>query len=377
MTDILFKKISEYAKKIGFDEVKVAKFEDFNFYTNNFRDFLKNEYHGEMSWMKEKSFMRENPKNIWNEAKSAIVLGLNYGPSKNPIEEISNTSKGYISVYARRKDYHKTIKSKLKDLGRYITNISDLKIKVFVDTAPIMEKPLAEISSLGWIGKHTNLVSRKFGSWLLLGIILTNHNFKKSTEKASNSCGSCNACNIACPTNAFVSQFKLDARKCISYLTIEHKTHIAMEYRKAIGNRIFGCDDCLAVCPWNKFAKKHSEAKLNIKQNLVMPPLKFLIKMEEEEFRSSFSGTPLRRLSYVRFLRNILIAIGNSGDQSLVSEILIKLDNNNSLVRAMAIWALSKLSKDDFKKEKKRRYDLEKDTYVKNEWKLDIDNDCM
>ena len=233
--------------------------------------------------------------------KSALVFGLNYGPSRCPLKEIKNKKTGYISIYARRKDYHKVIKSKLKSIGRFICSNSDIQIKVFVDTAPIMEKPLAELSDMGWIGKHTNLVSKEFGSWLFLGIILTNYNFNSIVNDNKNNCGTCKACNEACPTNAFINPYKLDARKCISYLTIEHKTHINREYRTLIGNRVFGCDDCLAVCPWNKFAKSHSDIKLNIQSNLVLQPLKKLVSLNEQNIEKCFQALQLEDLDIIDF----------------------------------------------------------------------------
>ena len=372
MPNNLFTKIESYSKSLGFQEVKVTNFDGFSTYSKNLQEFIKKNFYGEMSWIKEKAKIRENPKNIWHEAKSALVFGLNYGPSRCPLKEIKNKKTGYISIYARRKDYHKVIKSKLKSIGRFICSNSDIQIKVFVDTAPIMEKPLAELSDMGWIGKHTNLVSKQFGSWLFLGIILTNYNFNSIVNDNKNNCGTCKACVEACPTNAFINPYKLDARKCISYLTIEHKTHINREYRTLIGNRVFGCDDCLAVCPWNKFAKSHSDIKLNIQSNLVLQPLKKLVSLNEQKYRKMFSGTPVRRLGYNRFLRNILIAIGNSGDSSLIDYTVSKLEHSNSLVRSMAIWALSKLSKDRFQFEKKARLHKEKDFYAREEWEEGI-----
>ncbi len=370
MTKTIFNKIEEYSKSIGFEEVSLTDFSELNFYKKNLKEFIKKKYYGEMNWLKEKVKIREHPQRMWSEAKSALVFGLNYGPQKNPLLEIEDFKSGYISIYARRKDYHKVLKSKLKKVGRYISSISDIKIKVFVDTAPLMEKPLAEKASIGWIGKHTNLVSKEYGSWLFLGVILTNYKFKTTKLNLKRSCGTCNACNKICPTNAFVAPYKLDARKCISYLTIEHKTHIDIEYRESIGNRIFGCDDCLAICPWNKFAKNYSDLKIKINKNLELPSLKMLITLDEKKFRERFAGTPIRRLGYLRFLRNTLIAVGNSKDKYLINEVIEKLDHASILVRAMAIWALYKLSPLDFIQEKHKRLHLEKDHSVKNEWKL-------
>ncbi len=376
MTDIFFNKIEKYSKSLGFQDINVTDFNDFSIYSKNLKEFIKNKFYGEMNWLEEKSVLRENPKNIWGEAKSALVFGLNYGPSKNPLSEIKKKNTGYISIYARRKDYHKVVKAKLKNIARFISVNSEVKVKVFVDTAPIMEKPLAELANIGWIGKHTNLVSKKYGSWLFLGIILTNYNFNNSGIKKKNNCGTCKACNEICPTNAFISPYKLDARKCISYLTIEHKTHIEKKYRNLIGNRIFGCDDCLAVCPWNKFAKTYTDIKLDINSNLVLQPLKNLVTLDEKSFRKKFAGTPIRRLGHDRFLRNILIAVGNSGDKSLIDFTVSKLEHNSTLVRAMAVWALYKLSKSRFSEEKKLRLKKEKNIRVREEWKGEHSNDC-
>ena len=371
MTEIILKKIEEYARSVGFQEIKVTELSKMNFYTSNLKEFIKNKFYGDMIWMKKKAKIREHPKNMWNEAKSSLVFGLNYGPNYNPLFETKDVNKGYISIYARRKDYHKVIKSKLKAVSRFIEGISDIKIKVYVDTAPLMEKPLAEKANIGWIGKHTNLVSRNYGSWLFLGIILTNYNFKQSKKTIKSNCGTCKECNNICPTSAFISPYKLDARKCISYLTIEHKSHIDLEFRDAIGNRIFGCDDCLAVCPWNKFAKQYSDINMCIDNKLTLPSLKVLIKIDDRTFRNMFAGTPIRRTGYIRFLRNILIAVGNSDDISLVNSVIKKLDNPNALVRSMAVWALFKLSKKKFIEEKRKRFFIEKDDCVKKEWELE------
>ena len=370
MNEYTLKKIEYYSKSIGFQDVSVAKLNELSFYSNNLQEFIKNEYYGEMTWMKEKAKVREHPNNMWKEAKSALVFELNYGPSYNPLPETESIDRGYISIYARRKDYHKVFKKKLKKIARFIVSISDIKVKVFVDTAPLMEKPLAEKASVGWIGKHTNLVSKKYGSWLFLGIILTDYNFATKQKKIQNSCGTCNACNNICPTNAFISPYKLDARKCISYLTIEHKSHIESQYRQSIGNRIFGCDDCLAICPWNKFAKINSDIEININNKLTLPPLSELIDLDENKFKEIFAGTPIRRLGYERFIRNALIAAGNSKEKALIENIIKKLDHESALIRCMAVWALYKLSTKDFLQERQKRLSEEKDINVQNEWKL-------
>jgi epoxyqueuosine reductase len=320
-----------------------------------------------MSWLKNNLEVRSNPKNIWNDARSAIILGINYSPGYNPLFELKNQNKAYLSVYSRRRDYHKVIKSKLKALAAFIKHIVKTEVKVFVDTAPLMEKPLANLAGLGWQGKHTNLVSRKFGSWLFLGVILTNLDLDMK-NKIKGSCGSCSSCITVCPTKAIIKPYVLDARKCISYLTIEHKTHISKKFRRKMGNRIFGCDDCLAVCPWNKFAKKYKEIKLNLIKKLNLPDLKTFLKFQENDFKDYFLGTPIRRLGYDRFMRNVLIAAGNSKEPKLVNYIIDKLNNDNELVRAMAVWAMYCLDKNKFFVEKTKRYHGEKSIEVRKEW---------
>ena len=359
--------IKAKSAELGFDEFGITDLQNFEFNCSKIKEFVNNNYHGEMYWMKNKLEIRSDPKNIWNEAKSAIVLGINYGPESNPLNDLKKIKRGYISIYSRRRDYHKIIKSKLKALARYVQKIEPSKVKVFVDTAPLMEKPLASAAGLGWQGKHTNLVSRKYGSWLFLGVILTNIHFRNKKKIKSN-CGSCSKCIDVCPTQAIIKPYSLDARRCISYLTIEHKTHIKKDFRKKIGNRIFGCDDCLAVCPWNKFAKKYSDIKLSYIKKLHMPNLKVFLSFSENDFIIYFIGTPIRRLGYNRFMRNVLIAAANSRDLSLIYEVLKKLDSRNEFIRAMAVWALFCLSKSRFLSEKKKRLDTEEFYYVRQEW---------
>ena len=359
--------IKTKSTELGFEEFGITDLENFEFNSSKIKEFINNNYHGEMYWMKDKIEIRSDPKNIWKEAKSAIVLGINYGPESNPLNDLKKIKRGYISIYSRRKDYHKIIKSKLKVLARHIQKIEPSKVKVFVDTAPLMEKPLASAAGLGWQGKHTNLVSRKYGSWLFLGIILTNIYFRNKIKKKSN-CGTCSKCIDVCPTRAIVKPYSLDARRCISYLTIEHKTHIKKDFRKKIGNRIFGCDDCLAVCPWNKFAKKYKDIKLSYIKKLDMPNLKIFLSFSENDFIIYFIGTPIRRLGYNRFMRNVLIAVANSKDLTLIDDVLKKLDSRNEFIRAMAVWALYCLSKSRFLLEKKKRLDTEEFYYVRQEW---------
>ena len=364
---LFFDEIKSKSLELGFDEFGITDLENFEFNSLKIKEFVKNKQHGEMNWFKDKLEIRRNPKNIWTDAKSAIVLGINYGPETNPLKELTKINKGYISIYSRRRDYHKVIKSKLKELAKFIQKIKPTEVKVFVDTAPLMEKPLASAAGLGWQGKHTNLVSRKYGSWLFLGVILTNIYFKNK-KNINSRCGSCKKCISICPTNAIVKPYSLDARRCISYLTIEHKTHIKREFRIEIGNRIFGCDDCLAVCPWNKFAKKYSDLKLKFIKKLNLPSLEMFLNFEECEYRSYFVGTPIRRLGYNRFMRNVLIAVANSRNSNLINSVLQQLDSNSDIIRAMAIWALFCLSKSRFFLEKSKRFNSERISEVKQEW---------
>ncbi|MGF7158933.1 epoxyqueuosine reductase [Rhodoligotrophos appendicifer] len=298
--------------------------------------------HGDMEWMKETEERRGHPQVLWPEIRSLIMLGKNYGPREDPLHRLAERSHGVISVYAMGSDYHELIKKRLKAVARPIARETGAGVKVFVDTAPLMEKPLAEAAGLGWQGKHTNLVSRGFGSWLFLGAVATSAEIEPDVGEIDH-CGSCRSCLDICPTNAFPAPYQLDARRCISYLTIEHKGHIPAEFRTAIGNRIFGCDDCLAVCPWNKFAQLASDTKLQAREALAQPRLEDLARLDDERFRELFTGTPVRRAGRDRFVRNVLIAIGNSGDRDLVTAARERLSDASSLVRAMAVWALRRL----------------------------------
>jgi epoxyqueuosine reductase len=274
------------------------------------------------------------------------MLALNYGPAVDPLVALKRKERGAISVYARNRDYHEVVKGKLKTLAAWLVAAARpqaVEVKVFVDTAPVMEKPLAAAAGLGWQGKHTNLVSREFGSWLFLGAIFTDLELP-ADERERDHCGSCRACLDVCPTAAFPAPYKLDARRCISYLTIEHKGTIARELRPLIGNRIYGCDDCLAVCPWNKFARVGGEAKLAGRDELAAPPLAELAALDDAGFRARFAGGPIKRIGRVRFLRNVMIAIGNSGDRSLIAAARKGIEADSPLVRAMAVWALGRLA---------------------------------
>ena len=322
-----------------------------------------------MTWMEETQERRADPRILWQDVRSIIVLGMNYGPQEDPLVTLARKDCANISVYARHRDYHDIIKGKLKMLASWlIAQKGEGDVKVFVDTAPVMEKPLAQAAGLGWQGRHTNLVSRDFGSWLFLGTIFTTLELQPD-ETEPDHCGTCRACLDACPTNAFPAPYKLDARRCISYLTIEHKGQIAEEFRKPMGNRIYGCDDCLAACPWNKFAQSAREAKLIARDELNAPKLADLIKLDDAAFRAFFAGSPVKRIGHARFLRNLLIAIGNSSDTSLLPYVQQHITHESPLVRGMAAWAAAQLlPRDQFIKLAIAQLAQEIDADVRSEW---------
>jgi epoxyqueuosine reductase len=300
--------------------------------------------------------------------RSIVMLGVNYGPDEDPLVVLEQRTSGAISVYARGDDYHELIKKRLKTLARWLVAASGCEVKVFVDTAAVMEKPLAQAAGLGWQGKHTNLVSRQFGSWLFLGAIFTTLDLPRD-EAEPDHCGSCRACLDICPTSAFPAPYKLDARRCISYLTIESRGPIPPEFRKAIGNRIYGCDDCLAVCPWNKFAQEGHEAKLAARDELRAPSLAELARLDDASFRARFTKSPVKRIGRDRFVRNVLIAIGNSNDAALAEAAERLLDDNSPLVRGAAVWALAQLlGREEFEDRAARAMDAEPDAAVRAEW---------
>jgi epoxyqueuosine reductase len=304
--------------------------------------FLADGAHGDMVWMATTAERRASPLAMWPDVRSVIMLGMNYGPDEDPLAILKRSTRGAISSYAKGEDYHELIKSRLKELARWLTQHAGGGVKVFVDTAAVMEKPLAGKAGLGWQGKHTNLVSREFGSWLFLGSIFTTLALP-ADEEGADSCGTCRACLDICPTAAFPEPYRLNARRCISYLTIEHKGPIPREFRAAMGNRIYGCDDCLAVCPWNKFAVAGREAKLAAREDLRAPALAELSRLDDAQFRVKFARTSIKRSGRDRFVRNVLIAIGNSGDAALAAEAQRLLDDASPLVRGAAVWALSRL----------------------------------
>jgi epoxyqueuosine reductase len=322
-----------------------------------------------MEWMAATQARRADPRKLWPEVRSIIIVGMNYGPAADPLASLADKSAASISVYARNRDYHELVKGRLKLLGGWLgAQAKGAKIKVFVDTAPVMEKPLAEAAGIGFAGKHSNLVSRQHGSWLFLGEIFTDLPLAPD-EPEKNHCGTCQRCIDICPTAAFPRPFVLDARRCISYLTIENKGPIDRELRPLMGNRIFGCDDCLAVCPWNKFAVAAREAKLQARADLCAPKLADLLRLEEAQFRVHFAGSPVKRIGHERFLRNVLIAAGNSGDPALGPLVAEKLECPAALVRAMAVWALSRLVSLDVLLEIERRSRPgERDEMVIAEW---------
>lgn len=308
--------------------------------------FLDAGAHGEMEWLADNPARRADPKVMWQDVRSVIMLGMNYGPDENPMAILKERSSAAISVYARGDDYHDLIKKRLKQLARWLIAEAGGEVKVFVDTAAVMEKPLASAAGLGWQGKHTNMVSRDFGSWLFLGAIFTTLELPRDAP-ITDRCGSCRSCLDSCPTSAFIAPYRLDARRCISYLTIEHKGPIPHEFRKAMGNRIYGCDDCLAACPWNKFAQEGREAKLAARDELRAPTLAELSKLDDPAFRALFTKSPVKRIGRNRFLRNVLIAIGNSGDAALIDDAKRLLSDDSPLVRGAAVWALKQLMASD------------------------------
>ncbi|PVE25864.1 tRNA epoxyqueuosine(34) reductase QueG [Microvirga sp. KLBC 81] len=358
----------ERAKQIGFDTIRIAAPDSIPLAPERLKAWLKAGHHGSMDWMVETAERRADPRTLWPEVRSIILLGVNYGPTSDPLAALSKKDCGSISIYARNRDYHDVIKGKLKEIAGFFAARASSDVKVFVDTAPVMEKPLAEAAGLGFQGKHTVIVSREFGNWLFLGAIFTTAELP-ADEPERNHCGSCRRCLDVCPTNAFPAPFQLDARRCISYLTIEYKGHIPEELRPGIGNRIFGCDDCLAVCPWNKFAQASREVKLMQRDDLAALPLSELARLDDPSFRTRFSGTPIKRTGRDRFIRNVLIAIGNSGDAALADEAVRLLDDPSPLVRAMAVWALGRLLPHEaIVPLSAERFEHESDADVRREW---------
>ena len=335
--------IRERAAELGFDACRFASAAEPWNAGERLAHFVEAGRHGDMGWMETTLERRAHPSAMWDKARTAIVLGLNYGPGTDPLPGMADASAGYISVYARGDDYHEVIKGRLKTLAGQVAARTGGEVKVFVDTAPLMEKPLAQRAGLGWQGKHTNLLSRDHGNWLFLGVILTAADLEPDPPEGEH-CGTCTACLDVCPTNAFPAPFQLDARRCLSYLTIEFAGPWPVEFRTATGSRIYGCDDCLAVCPWNKFAAASNEARVQAREGLVSPRLADLAALDDAAFRTLFSKSAVKRIGRDRFIRNVLYAIGNSGDAGLIPSAEGLLDDPDPVVRDAAEWAMERLS---------------------------------
>ncbi|MGV9009091.1 tRNA epoxyqueuosine(34) reductase QueG [Brevundimonas sp.] len=361
--------IRSAATSLGFDVCRFASASEPWSAGERLAHFVEAGRHGDMGWMETTLERRSHPTAMWDGARTAIVLGLNYGPGHDPLPEMADRSAGYISVYARGDDYHEVIKGRLKTLAGQVAARTGQDVKVFVDTAPLMEKPLAQRAGLGWQGKHTNLLSRDHGNWLFLGVILSAAEIAPDDAETEH-CGSCTACLDVCPTQAFPAPFQLDARRCLSYLTIEFPGPWPVEFRAATGSRIYGCDDCLAICPWNKFAAEASEGRVQAREALVSPRLADLAVLDDAAFRALFSKSPVKRIGRDRFVRNVLYAIGNSGDAALVPVIEPLLTDPSPVVRGAAVWALSQLLAPETFALMAMRHTDDEDTSVRNEWEL-------
>ncbi|ESQ74835.1 tRNA epoxyqueuosine(34) reductase QueG [Asticcacaulis sp. AC402] len=364
--------IRQEAHRLGFAAARFAALPDVWDAADRLTAFVEAGYHGDMTWMEETLERRRHPRNMWAGAQSALVLAYNYGPDSNPLELLDHPETANISVYARGDDYHDLIKKKLKQLATWIVTQTSCELKVFVDTAPLMEKPLAQLAGLGWQGKHTNLVSRELGSWFFLGVILFDRVFETGQPEADH-CGSCSACLSACPTDAFVGPYQLDARRCLSYLTIEFKGPWPESLRHAMGNRIYGCDDCLAACPWNKFASAAADIKLQTRQGFDKLLLSDLAVLNDAAFRAVFSKSPIKRIGRAAFLRNVQYAMGNAAKLSenpeLIAAIRGGLTDPDPVIRGAAVWAMRQAVDDkEFQQIAERFHNSEVDTTVKREW---------
>ncbi|MBS7735506.1 tRNA epoxyqueuosine(34) reductase QueG [Chelatococcus composti] len=366
--EALRRAVAARAAAEGFDVLRVTHPGAAPQLPERLRAWLAEGHHGDMAWMADRADERADPVRLWPQVRSILLLGMNYGPAQDPLASLARPERATISVYARNRDYHDIIKGKLKQVASLLASAGGADVKVFVDTAPVMEKPLAAAAGLGWQGKHTVLVSRAFGSWLFLGAIFTTADLPADAPERDR-CGSCRRCLDICPTAAFPEPYVLDARRCISYLTIEHKGPIPRDLRPLMGNRVFGCDDCLAVCPWNKFAQQAREVRLAARPDLTAPSLAALARLDDAAFRQFFAGSPVKRTGRERFIRNVLVAIGNSGLPSLAQAALPLLDDPSALVRGAAVWALSRLlPRGEFTALAARRIDGEEDAAVREEW---------
>jgi epoxyqueuosine reductase len=368
MTTDIKSAIRSEAEGLGFASLRVTAPHAIGAAGKRLAEFLEAGRHGDMAWLADTAERRRHPAHLWPQARSVLMLGMSYAPQVDPLQALDDAGRGVISVYAQGKDYHDILKGKLKRLAASLVRRTGAEVKVFVDTAPVMEKPLAAAAGIGWQGKHTNLVSREHGSWLFLGAILTTAVLDPDPPE-DDRCGSCRRCLDVCSTRAFPEPYVLDARRCLAYLTIEHKGHIASEFRAPMGNRVFGCDDCLAVCPWNKFAAAARETRFAARAETDNPPLAELLELDDRAFRARFAGTPVKRTGRDRFLRNVLIAAGNSGDAHLVPKVEPLLADASPLVRAMAVWAMRRLTADGVG-DRLRRLHLtrERDSEVRAEW---------
>ncbi len=339
-------KLVRFSQEAGFAKIGFCKPDALPELPERLARFITEEMHGQMGWMADRMAWRGNPAALWPEARTVIMLAEPYTPDHDPLAVLDLHDRAAISVYAHGRDYHDVVKKRLKTVGRWlIAQEPDAEIKVFVDTAPVMEKPLAQAAGLGWQGKHTNLLGRDLGSWFFLGAIFTTLEFDTDTAEVSH-CGTCTACLDVCPTDAFPAPYRLDARKCISYLTIEHKGPVDLVLRSKMGNRIYGCDDCLAVCPWNKFAVAARDAKYDARDGVVAPPLAELAALDDAAFRALYSGSPIKRIGRDRFVRNVLYAIGNSGDAKLIPSAQALVNDPDPAVADAAKWAISILAED-------------------------------
>jgi epoxyqueuosine reductase len=363
--------LADAAREQGFDVIGVTRPDAIPQALDRLQHFLADGAHGDMDWMETTAPRRGDPRALWPEVRSVIMLGFNYGPDHDPLTILQRRDRGAVSVYAQGDDYHEIIKPRLKRVARWLIAQADKEVpvgvKVFVDTAAVMEKPLAAAAGLGWQGKHTNLVSRRYGSWLFLGAIFTTLDLLPDVPEADH-CGHCRACLDICPTAAFPAPYRLDARRCISYLTIEHKGPIPRDLRPLMGNRIYGCDDCLAVCPWNKFAQAANEAKLAARVSLQAPRLTELSRLDDATFRTLFSKSPVKRIGRDRFVRNVLIAIGNSNDSALAAEAERLIADASPLVRGAAVWALGRLDPQKLAAIAPSHQAAERDPSVREEW---------
>jgi len=365
--------LAKAAHEYGFDFVGVAKPDSIPQAAKQLAQFLADGAHGDMEWLQATADRRREPRALWPQVRSVIMVGVNYGVDDDVLAVLKRRDRGAISVYAQRADYHDILKPRLRLLAQWLMARAGGEAKVFVDTAAVMEKPLAGAAGLGWQGKHTNLVSRQFGSWLLLGALFTTLDLPPDAS-GEDHCGSCRACVDICPTDAFPAPYRLDARRCISYLTIEHKGPIARELRAAMGNRIYGCDDCLAVCPWNKFAQASRDAKLALRGDLAAPRLVELVRLDDAAFRKLFANTPIKRTGRNRFVRNVLIAIGNSADATLAPEVERLIVDDSPLVRGAAVWTLGCLDRARLAQIASARRPFENDPQVREEWSAMLDD---